>query len=633
MAPKKRVAHRKRSRTTYEDEKNNDDVTSKKSPPTKKGSKLVSFQAHRQLWFGAIALSLAILVSLVFNRYTNSISDPIIRSFWTQICRDAQCASSVQPNGRSLVASRPVRRRDVLMEIPRSVQIWDIDALRSDFVKDNQLLLARHDRTNNPLSSAAFLAVHLVVLHQQHQNATSLDGEAADPSQRSYFSMLPTLEQLSDHPLFWQDSEARERLNIQSQNYATLATFQDMISSEYQAFSEASPHFATRISKEDYKLARVQVLTRSFSPGPVASSELEDTERDYYKQVLAVDFSNGCHVMVPILDMLNHHPNPNVAYSYNPSKQAFVVTSNEAIDTDGELYDSYGKFTDPHLFARFGFVNGDGSGYTQASIGLFHRLLNTSLDDEFSYLPRTTTNRMAMDVIRSSQRRDMSRYLQYDDGYAECIPGKENADPLEWRLKQLKLEHLVQIANDPSHWVVHVPPRNPSSRPALTLHHGVAETPPEFDMRTLRMNLTPLIDTCRLISLTREDLDGKAIEELEQNLGNPDYRVPMDTENVALEYRAFVCLSRLTTTSLLQYKNRRVNEELELVRTLNRESFGSRNWTTAHLRLGEMQTLQVISMATFGQTKKMEQEIPDPRPTAFAIRERPCQKEYLEGLF
>lgn len=52
---------------------------------------------------------------------------------------------------------------------------------------------------------------------------------------------------------------------------------------------------------------------------------------------------------------------------------------------------------------------------------------------------------------------------------------------------------------------------------------------------------------------------------------------------------ALVSLGRLASTTLLQYNGRRVKDEVDLVSSLNRNAFGSRNWTTAHLRLGEMQ--------------------------------------------
>lgn len=51
---------------------------------------------------------------------------------------------------------------------------------------------------------------------------------------------------------------------------------------------------------------------------------------------------------------------------------------------------------------------------------------------------------------------------------------------------------------------------------------------------------------------------------------------------------ALVSLARLSSTSLMHYKNS-VADETEYVKLLSKDSFQSRNWTAAHLRLAEMQ--------------------------------------------
>jgi hypothetical protein len=53
-------------------------------------------------------------------------------------------------------------------------------------------------------------------------------------------------------------------------------------------------------------------------------------------------------------------------------------------------------------------------------------------------------------------------------------------------------------------------------------------------------------------------------------------------------------LARLASTSLLNYEKRNVKDEMENVAVLNREAMGSRNWTAAHVRLGEMQVCRVV---------------------------------------
>lgn len=284
--------------------------------------------------------------------------------------------------------------------------------------------------------------------------------------------------------------------------------------------------------------------------------------------------------MVPILDLLNHHPKPNVAYKYDSSKRSFVITASKGIRANFELMDSYGKFTDPHLFAKFGFVNGDGSGHTQASMALFHRLLDWDFQ-EFSYLASTGMT----SVISSFQRKDLRRYLQYDDGYPECIQGPET-HPAEFELKKLKLDHLVQIANDPSRWTITLVPPDTRSTPAQSSEEPITLLAPHLEPSKIKWDISKLVATCRLMALITSDFDGKATEVLTEQLGNSSFAVERGTD--ALEYRALMCVARLTSTTLAQYK-RKLKEEQELVETLNEKSFQSRNWTAAHLRFGEMQ--------------------------------------------
>lgn len=339
--------------------------------------------------------------------------------------------------------------------------------------------------------------------------------------------------------------------------------------------------FGNNITLAAYKTARIHVLSRSFSPGPPGPEEgLTEQDLELYKANVGTDFSTGCHAMVPILDLLNHHPKPNVAYEYDSSKRSFVIRASKGIRANFELMDSYGKFTDPHLFGKFGFVNGDGSGHTQASMALFHRLMDWDFQ-EFSYLAPTGVT----PKISSFQRSDLTRYLQYDDGYPECIQGPET-HPAEFELKRLKLDHLVQIANVPGRWTLSVAPRVAKSTPAQSSEEPITFLAPLLDPREISWDLTQLVETCRLMALITSDFDGKATQVLTEQLGNSSFVVERGTD--ALEYRALMCLARLASTTLSQYK-RNLMEEQELVEKLNEESFQSRNWTAAHLRLGEMQ--------------------------------------------
>jgi hypothetical protein len=331
------------------------------------------------------------------------------------------------------------------------------------------------------------------------------------------------------------DEELKEALGGHSLAFATVMSYRDMIISEYKSLAEVSGDvFAKLVTKEDYETARISVISRSFNPGATApKDELDEQELGFYKSH-GLEFTEGCQAMVPILDMLNHHPKANVGYSYDTKKRSFVIDAKVSIPSGWEIFDSYGKFTDSHLFAKFGFVNGDGSGWTQASLAIFHRLLDMGTEKEFSHLPM---NDGSVDMIAKYQRKNLLRYLQYDDGYTDCIQGPES-DPDEFELKILKLEYLVQIANERKHWIINVPPRAPKSRPVESSEIIITESVPKIDPRNMKINFSKLIETCRIISLVDSDYNGKARELLKNNLGNSTFVLQKDEENQSLEYRS-----------------------------------------------------------------------------------------------
>merc|ERR1712238_437600 len=92
---------------------------------------------------------------------------------------------------------------------------------------------------------------------------------------------------------------------------------------------------------------------------------------------------------------------------------------------DSDIIVSYGKYTDQHLFAKFGFVPKDGSGYTECGINVMHRILgDIGLGKQFSYLPFEGSDNDDDDEIqrrKKRQRQDLRRYMIYDDGHDECI--------------------------------------------------------------------------------------------------------------------------------------------------------------------------------------------------------------------
>ncbi|CAJ1934256.1 unnamed protein product [Cylindrotheca closterium] len=593
-----------------------DESTTTKASSRNIDNQRISENAFSQLKFASVILVVAMMMGIAWNKMEHA--DPMMISFLSAICRSASCAPFVIPVRRYLQAARPIKRGETLYTIPRSLQFWDLDALRDEFVREH-LISARHAKTGNALASGAFLAAWIAMKLSQSQ-------DSMDTVQRSYLKLLPSSEQSMYHPLMWEKQNLKEALGTHSLNYAVALAYRDMVESEYSALVKASnSRYSDMVSELDYKVARINVLSRSFNPGPGSPEEdMDNDEMEFYGEH-GFNFTSGCQALVPILDMLNHHPNPNVGYRYVKSKRAFVIDSKTQIPAGWELFDSYGKFTDSHLFAKFGFVNGDGSGWTQASIALFHRMLDTGMDLEFSYHSHAVGSSR---TDKSVQRKHLTRYLQYDDGYVDCVEGPAS-HPNEFALKKLKLEHLLQIANNRKRWIVNAPPRSPASRPAESSSTVNANGIPELDPQRTNIDFSKLIETCRIISVVNSDYDGKALDMLKENLGNPDFVLEQNSDS--LEHRALSCLARLAGTSLVQYSRNLEEEKTHLLSLNDNQNYQSAEWTISHLKLGEMQVLHLLSGAAFSIAKRLEETLDKTAPEN-TIRDRPCPKKFIEAL-
>ncbi|KAG7349455.1 SET methyltransferase domain containing protein [Nitzschia inconspicua] len=634
--------------------------------------------------YGVVVLLVAIAMGMWWNSSLSKEVDPSIASFWQQACSHSSfwCGRIIRPTRRTLQAARPIRVGETLVEIPRTLQLWELDAIRSDVVREERLLEARHELTQHSLAGGAFLAVHLALEHQRligmASNETLANGtlpllSKEDQAWASYFASLPTFEELKDtHPILMDRSELKSMLGHHSWNFVVVIMYQEMVQSEYQALTSKSALFAAMVSKEQYQTSRIHVLTRSFNPGPSGclgkQEHLMPNEQEAIEMAWGVEkgalFTDGCHSIVPILDMLNHHPQPNVAYQFDTTKQAFVVSAKTKIPVGWELMDSYGMYSDSHLFAKFGFINGDGSGFTQASIAVFHRPLDVQMKNEFTLMPRKIMENdddredeqakneddkddgifsLADGKKRSKlkipefQKPELKRYLQYDDGYQDCV--EKDKHPDAFKLKQLKWYHLSKIANNPKSWVALLSPRSPASKPRESSDMMITDVVPQVDPRITSIELSRLVNTCRLLALTTDDYDGNAIQVLKENMKNSSFVV--EGGNTALEYRALMFLYRLASTALIQYQTS-PKEAFNLVVKLNQEnSFPGKNWTAAHLRLAEMQSLLAITGVAFSHAKKWEADAKKDSESGSAlyiIREKSCPSSFSDlidedGLF
>lgn len=689
MAPKKRNVNKgspateSRKRGRDRDDVDDKASTGNKTKPTGVNKKkiisassslsLSGNYGQRLTAGGAAVLIAAIVAGILLNKQDAPQVDPALRSFWSVVCNSnsnnmngasttaAVCHKVVRPTRRTLeVSHRPILPGEILVEIPRTIQIWEHDALRSevmtlsdrssdsstDDTKRLTLLDARHELSKNKLAGGAYLAAYLswekkrLIASSETSTSTTASPELDNFSSLrvAYFNALPTREELTYHPILANRTELKTLLGHHSWTYAVVVMMQEMVTSEYKALVNVSSEFGSAISRQDYEVARIHVLTRSFNPGPdVCQQEVSEKERVLWSgKLIETDsptkeslFQYGCHSMIPILDALNHHPQPNVVYQYDSTKKAFTIRSKTKIAVGWELMDSYGKFSDSHLFARYGFVLGDGSGHTQASIAVFHRPLDVGLgSNEFTLIPVAAKKLDHLTVIPDFQKRDLKKYLKYDDGYLACV--KKGSNPKAYELKRWKWKHLARIANDPDKWTITLGPRSPDSKPPKSSDHFIVTAPPKIDPRkNLRMDMSSVVATCRLLALTTDDYDGNALQVLKDNINNSTFVV--DHGNESLEYRALMFLGRLASTALMQYQTS-VQAEYDRVAELNQGELHSRKWTAAHLRLGEMQSLQALSGIAFGHARKWEHTAKTDTTGAFQIREKSCPSVHTDEI-
>jgi hypothetical protein len=574
----------------------------------------------------AAILSVAILVAALWNWLDDSV-DPAVRSLLQQVClhsEDAYCHTALVPARRTQKAVKPIKAGEVVLEIPRHLQIWDLDALRSPAV--HRLLLARITSGNGdqvPLPSAAFLAAHLaLLLNVQHENGANVPQDL-DPMLSLYLRVLPTFTDFQGfHPLAWSRDYLANTVGTYTSTYTHTMAFYQLLRDEYLAFCGASTDFCKQISLEDYLAARLNVLTRSFGTGELHAHHELVTHRNttgqfsswkdevaYYEQTSGVLLSRGSHAMVPILDLYDHHAKPNVGFSYDSHKRAFVVSAISPIGAGYDVMDSYGKRTD--------------------SVGIGR-------------------NRRA---VPHQERTMVLRYLQYDDGYEKCVGPEDKTDA--WEFKKLKYEYLLATCTQESRWVFHMSPRDKLSSPAPSTEQPITlQAPSSLEMRSLRFDGTVIFGTCRLLSLTHLDYGGNATAMLREALDEQQSierdqpfstidRSSSDKQSMpyvlpptrdGLEYRTLLCIARMASTALNRF-GVSVSEQQAVVAQLNRDAFQSHKWTVAHLRLGEMQSLEMLKEVAFLGLRRLfgvlEEKDNDP---TYRMRDKPCPPQYWRPL-
>jgi hypothetical protein len=530
---------------------------------------------HRSTLSAIPVLVLAIVTAIGWNHVheqrTHSKSKQAV--FLRNFCSKGYCADLKSQrttlNQSTTIAQSTFQPKSTVLTVPRQLQLWDVDALQNLQIQDVLEKMQTRDATNK-VSNAAVLALHLTLLRKQQQLSRM------DPLLTEYIHHLPTFDELLYHPVLWEASDLRRLLSSTTALETTLA-FQRLYEREYQCFRK----YIT-MERIDYLASRLAVTTRAFG---------------------TKNSRNASFAMVPILDSFNHDSvEPNVDYSVTEDG-TFSVTAISTIKAGAELYDSYGKRTDVDLFARYGFVRGDGRDSTQASIAVWHtpKLIQDDHTDD-DHDDHDSVKRLAL----------MLRYLQYDDGYENCVHPTYDKEAFE--LKRLKYKYVLERATSTKHWVVTMAAKSVSPTKLLP------------SLSDLQFNGTTLFSTCRLLSLTHQDYDGNATDLLRENLNNIGYILPATHD--ALEFRTLICIARMASTMMDRF-GVTMDAQMAIVQKAEKHS---KEWMAAHLKLSEMQTLFALKQAAFGKIRQQFGEHMLGSQTAFTMRNEPCSKERMRPL-
>jgi hypothetical protein len=658
----------------------------------------------------SLVLVLAMAVALLYNYWEGRDVDAATSTFLQAFCQepDAACHPRVGPRRRSQQAIASVPRGDTIVTVPRRLLVLDVDALQDPYLLDNWAGNTRIVRgAASTMDAAAYLAVYLSrLLQARKREAANRTGAADDndgtssssSSSSSSKAALPTpssnsllaqyLDVLAsanveDHPLALNESFVERHLAGTS-SLDVWRKHRVTIASEYERLAEASPDFARSTSYEEYRTARLLVLTRAFGTGPPPSStahrnmqstveahsghgEPEDSSSTQLIRTLEaqynVDLSMGSYAMVPVLDFYDHHASPNVGFEFkfrgrhghddssdrrrhhdddNDQQHVlyadgyFHITALQTITPEATLHDSYGMRTDSDLFARYGFLQGDGTDCTQASLAL-HPLDFRPYD------------RRPADVL-VKQRGLLLRYLQYDDGYLECVNPVDKDAGNAYELKRLKYLYLLRRADSIPSWTVVMHPRTVAGPPkdrndvkAMYPPYNPVQHPPVA-------NGTSAYTTCRVISLMDADYDGRAVELL-SNLANDTSRHSLpalrhnhprhandggggDTWEDALEYRTLHCMTRLISASL-QRLNTTLDEQMDALRRHpENQQTPVWSWHFAQLKLGEVATLMHLREIVHGHLRnKYERFFQMGNIPGYAIHRNGCPRERLDPIF
>ena len=160
-------------------------------------------------------------------------------------------------------------------------------------------------------------------------------------------------------------------------------------------------------------------------------------------------------------------------------------------------------------------------------------------------------------------------------------------------------------------------------------------------MRKMRFDVSKLVATCRLITLTDDDYEGRAQSILTDALtkgGEFAESFVVEKQSDALEYRAASCIGRLVDIMLRRYPSS-VAKDLDALSKSSRAAYeeasaaiqyGSKEWYATNVRLGEMQSLEILGGSMMQHARRLRSSMGSSSESSAAliVRRKPCSIEY-----
>jgi hypothetical protein len=311
----------------------------KKLSKTSTFQELIINQKYSLIGIGVVLLSILFGKSPTPQTH-NSMLDGLVKNS----CANGLCMEDLfQANGgETLQSGRKLEQGWKLFEIPRSMQIWTLDALRDPFVKNN-LFGAKHLKTNNPLSPDAFLAAHISVLRSKKQDIEQKNDMSANPNQQMYLDILPTYDDYKKfHPVNFDLRELTSKHGPNSYLYFLVSRQKTEIESEYKSFTKLSSEFKDLVTYNDYVASRLNVQTKALNVA-LDGNDATKEELELYRKHLGVDIEIYCSAIVPLIDSIDgNHAKQNVQHKYVPETKKFFLYASKDIPSGTQLYGSYG---------------------------------------------------------------------------------------------------------------------------------------------------------------------------------------------------------------------------------------------------------------------------------------------------